>query len=50
MLEKLGPLAKGVVVTGLRHALQELAEAFVLEETARLGIEIPEPGQRSQPG
>ena len=44
-LEKLGPLAEGVVVMSLRRALQELAETFIRSETQRLGIDIPRPGQ-----
>lgn len=44
-LEKLGPLAEGVVVMSLRHALQELAEGFIRAEADRLGIDIPRPGQ-----
>jgi DNA-binding transcriptional MerR regulator len=48
-LEKLGPLAEGVVVMALRHALQELAERFIHEEAPRLGVEIPQPGRRPEP-
>jgi DNA-binding transcriptional MerR regulator len=44
-LEKLGPLAEGVVVMSLRHALQELAETFIHSEAERLGVDIPRPGQ-----
>lgn len=44
-LEQLGPLAEGVVVMALRHSLQELAETFIRSEAARLGIEIPRPGE-----
>jgi DNA-binding transcriptional MerR regulator len=44
-LEKLGPLAEGVVVMSLRHALQDLAERFVGAEAERLGVDIPRPGQ-----
>jgi DNA-binding transcriptional MerR regulator len=43
-LERLGPLAEGVVVMALRHALQDLAEAFIQSEAERLGIDIPRPG------
>lgn len=45
-LEKLGPLAEAVVETSLRHALQQAAERFVEAEAARLGVDIPRPGQR----
>lgn len=44
-LEKLGPLAEGVVVMALRHALQDLAEAFIRAEAERLDVDIPRPGQ-----
>jgi len=43
-LETLGPLAEGVVVTTLRHALQERAETFIQAEATRLGIPLPTPG------
>lgn len=45
-LEQLGPLAEDVVVTSLRHSLQEFAEAFIEAEADRLGVDIPRPGQR----
>ncbi len=44
-LEKLGPLAEAVVVMALRQALQDVAERFVHAEAARLGVDIPQPGQ-----
>lgn len=44
-LEKLGPLAEGVVVMSLRHAIQDIAETFVSAEADRLGIDIPRPGR-----
>jgi DNA-binding transcriptional MerR regulator len=44
-LEKLGPLAEAVVVMSLRTALQDLAEQLIEAEAARLGVEIPQPGQ-----
>jgi DNA-binding transcriptional MerR regulator len=43
-LEKLGPLAEGVVGMSLRHALQEAAERFIEAEATRLGVAIPRPG------
>jgi hypothetical protein len=43
-LEKLRPLAEGVVVMSLRHALQDLAETFIRAEAERLGVDIPRPG------
>jgi DNA-binding transcriptional MerR regulator len=43
-LEQLGPLAERVVVLALRHALQDMAEAFIRAEAERLGIDIPRPG------
>ena len=46
-LEKLGPLAEAVAVASLRHSLQRMAEEFVSVEAARLGVEIPRPGQVS---
>ena len=49
-LRKLGPLAEAVVVTSLRHALQEAAERFLQAEAERLGIDIPRPGQSDEPG
>jgi DNA-binding transcriptional MerR regulator len=45
-LETLGPLAESVVVTALRQALQDRAEAFIRAETERLGVDIPRPGVR----
>lgn len=44
VLERLGPLAEGVVVASLRQALQALAETFAADEAARLGVPIPLPG------
>ncbi|MBX3313870.1 MAG: MerR family transcriptional regulator [Actinobacteria bacterium] len=43
-LEQLGPLAEGVVVMALRHALQDRADAFIRSEADRLDIDIPRPG------
>ena len=43
LLERLGPLAEGVVVTSLRQALQASAERFAASEAARLGIEVTLP-------
>ncbi len=43
-LEALGPLAEGVVVTTLRHALQEQAEAFIRTQAEALGLDLPTPG------
>ena len=48
-LEALGPLAEAVVVMSLRHALQEFAERFIQGEGTRLGMEIPQPGNRPEP-
>ncbi len=48
-LEKLGPLAEGVVVMSLRHALQDLAETFIEAEADRLDIDIPRPGAGATP-
>jgi DNA-binding transcriptional MerR regulator len=47
-LERLGPLAEGVVVTTLRHALQRIAEDFIRAEAERLGVDIPRPGGRAR--
>jgi DNA-binding transcriptional MerR regulator len=47
-LEKLGPLAEGIVVLTLRHALQDLAEQFIRAEAARLGVDIPHPGRTEE--
>jgi DNA-binding transcriptional MerR regulator len=44
-LEKLGPLAEGVVLMSLRDSLQAVAERFVEREPVRLGVDIPRPGR-----
>jgi hypothetical protein len=44
-LEKLGPLAEGVVLMSLRDSLQAVAERFVEREAVRLGVDIPRPGR-----
>ncbi|MBI2711063.1 MAG: MerR family transcriptional regulator [Actinobacteria bacterium] len=49
-LERLGPLAEGVVIMALRHALQERAENFARAEAERLGVDVPRPGpHRAEP-
>jgi DNA-binding transcriptional MerR regulator len=45
-LERLGPLAEGVVTMALRDALQRAAGEFIDDEAARLGLDLPRPGAR----
>lgn len=40
-LEELAPMAENVTAMALRHSLQASAEAFIREESERLGIDVP---------